>query len=690
MSSIESTVAEPVTSSDGADGASRPRRTGRIGRAISAAPAILTDAGVLAFALWTVLYHAAFLVDLAPSVTVKVWLASCLLLAGYAAFRAARRGAAVSPENARAEVVAPPYQLRWLTPVLAAAVVAAVTAGMRSWGLSWWVTGVFGVIAAAGAMFLVRSMWLSTPADAPAAPPVQPWQAGYALVLSVLAAISSLFLARNTPDDVFYVGKSVWVAERDEVPLRDFLFTEGVAPPLSTQPPISSIEVLAGAFGRAFEVHAASVTWYLMLPVLAVLAVLALWRLVHLWAPRRPVLVFTVAVAFLGLVAGSDAALGTFHLPRLHEGKGMFVSAVVPLLWVYLSEWFDSRSKWRLFMIFALSIGAIGLTSTAAIILPLLVAAAALGMFVVMRWRDALVCVVAAVAYPIGAVLVSRVVLGPVTPAAATTQFFDAEGTYARTLQTGVLGVICGLALWCGPLLARRRTPALLAAGAAVMMSVLLVPGVLEAMSAVTGLDAVLWRVPWIVPLPALVGLLCAVEVPRSIRAPLLRGSAVVGLAVALVAAFAVLGTPMWSRDSYVEVHSKPVWKLPQHRQRVAFWIWEQPDRPAGLLLAPSTIMRTIPIVTSEVRVVMAREGYLVEYGWDSQFSQDRRKLSAFADGTEMAPLPELAAAMDRLDVTTICVWSGNHAARDAAVALGFEEFASRERPGMHCFRRAT
>jgi hypothetical protein len=275
-------------------------------------------------------------------------------------------------------------------------------------------------------------------------------------------------------------------------------------------------------------------------------------------------------------------------------------------------------------------------------------------MFVVMRWRDALVCVVAAVAYPIGAVLVSRVVLGPVTPAAATTQFFDAEGTYARTLQTGVLGVICGLALWCGPLLARRRTPALLAAGAAVMMSVLLVPGVLEAMSAVTGLDAVLWRVPWIVPLPALVGLLCAVEVPRSIRAPLLRGSAVVGLAVALVAAFAVLGTPMWSRDSYVEVHSKPVWKLPQHRQRVA------------------------------------REGYLVEYGWDSQFSQDRRKLSAFADGTEMAPLPELAAAMDRLDVTTICVWSGNHAARDAAVALGFEEFASRERPGMHCFRRAT
>jgi hypothetical protein len=40
------------------------------------------------------------------------------------------------------------------------------------------------------------------------------------------------------------------------------------------------------------------------------LAALALWRLVHRWAPRRPVLAFTVAIGYLYLVAGSDAAPG--------------------------------------------------------------------------------------------------------------------------------------------------------------------------------------------------------------------------------------------------------------------------------------------------------------------------------------------------------------------------------------------
>ncbi|WP_238434214.1 hypothetical protein [Micromonospora tarensis] len=233
----------------------------------------------------------------------------------------------------------------------------------------------------------------------------------------------------------------------------------------------------------------------------------------------------------------------------------MFVSAVIPLMWLYLTEWFDTRSRRSLLLIVALSITAIGLTNTAAIILPMLVGAAAFAMLLVGRWKAAIVAAVAALAYPIGSLVVSRLLLGGMTATGADDAFFDAASTYRRTLLFGVVGVISGLALWCGALLARRRTPALLAAGATLAMSVMLVPGVLEVLSALSGISVVLWRVPWLLALPTLIGLLCTVRVPAP--TPALRRAAAGGIAVLLVASFALFATPMWSSKSWVDVHGR-------------------------------------------------------------------------------------------------------------------------------------
>jgi hypothetical protein len=153
------------------------------------------------------------------------------------------------------------------------------------------------------------------------------------------------------------------------------------------------------------------------------------------------------------------------------------------------------------------------------------------------------------------------------------------------------------------------------------------------------------------------------------------------------VLAFVIAGTPVWSADSYVTVTETPAWKVPKTRKAVAQWIRDL-DRPPGLVLAPSTIMRTMPIVTSRVRVAMARGDYLVDYGIETQFAQDRIKLGYFADGSQAVPISEVADAIRRVGVTVICVWKGNTQASDAAPALGMVEFASRKSPGaMRCFR---
>ncbi|MET7963361.1 DUF6077 domain-containing protein [Micromonospora zamorensis] len=702
MANVDSIAVAPADSdpTPGSEQAPRPDVVSRVRALVAAAPAMLTDGAVIAFALFTVLYHLAFLGDLRPSVTFRIWLLACVLLAVVALLRARRRSAAgtatstatTTAASEPAEPTGPQHAVdrRLLIGVLVAAAVAAVTAGVAGTGarITWWIPAVAGLLAAIGGTLLLRRAWLSGPVPNPAAPAPTAVQSAYALAVSVLVGISSFFLARNTPDDVYYVGKSVWIAERDLIPLNDFLFSENVLPAMGSQPPIPSIEVFDGAFANVVGIHASSALWYVLLPIMAVLAALALWRLTHRWAPRRPMLAFTVSVAYLYLVAGGDAALGTFHLPRLHEGKGMFVSAVIPLMWLYLTEWFDNRSRRSLLLIVALSITAIGLTNTAAIILPMLVGAASFAMLLVGRWKAAIVAAVAALAYPIGSLVVSRLVLGGMSAAGADDAFFDAAYTYRRTLLIGVVGVISGLALWCGPLLARRRTPALLAAGATLALSVMFVPGVLEVMSALSGISVVLWRVPWLLALPTLIGLLCTVRVPAP--TPALRRVAAGGIAALLVASFALFATPMWSPKSWVDVHDRPTWKLPQQRQAIAFWI-KGLDRPEGMLLAPKTIMRTSPIITSEVRVVLPRDFYLVEYDLSSQFAKDRILLASFADGTA-APAPtELSSALDRLDVGTICVYNGNQYARDTAPQLGYQEFASRRAPGaMTCFRRVA
>ncbi|PZG16819.1 hypothetical protein C1I95_16760 [Micromonospora craterilacus] len=706
---------------------------GRIRAGFAAIPAVLTDGAVLAFALWTLLYHAALPLGLAPSLTFRIWLVSGAVLALLALLiRLALprwRGRAVpvpatdpptdaDPEATPAEGGAgspaedgagspatdaagrmPVAQRWWTVLVLLVGTGAAITAGLAGTpagaGISWWVPASAGAVAAVGAVLLTWRTWRVTPATRPPAPAPTAWQSAYALLIAGVAAVASLYLARSTPDDIYYVGRSTWVADRDIVPLNDFLFSENVLPAMASQPPIASIEVFAGALGRFLGISGVAATWYVLLPVLAVLAVLALWRVVQRWAPRRPVLAFTVAAAFLALVCGPDAALGTFHLPRLYQGKGMFVSAVVPLMWLYLTRWFDDRSKRGLVLIVALSITAIGLTTTAAIILPLLVGGAALMMLLVGRWKSALAAGVAALAYPVGAVVVTQLALGTsANEAAADVNFYDAAHTYRRTFEIGIVGVIGGLALWCGPLLARRRTPALFAAGGALTLSVLLVPGVLEWISSLTGISVVLWRVPWLLALPALIGLLCTVWLPTRLRT--VRALVGLVLAGAMVASFAVYATPMWAERSGVEVHDEPTFKLRPQRQGIAEWI-DGLDRPDGLVLAPATIMRTIPILTSQARVVLPRDFFLVEYDLNSQFSQDRLLLTRFADGGPAEGRPtrdEVAGALERLDVGTICVYNGNRFARRTAARLGYTEFAERpppvpDQPGaVTCLRR--
>ncbi|MGQ5264780.1 DUF6077 domain-containing protein [Micromonospora sp. ZYX-F-536] len=710
MTEVQDVVEAPAPADRAKPTAPGDRRSGRgrgpirrINAGVAALPVVLTDAGVVSFALWTLLYHLNLALDLRPSIVFAAWVVTMVatVVVGWrlrsrrAAGRQMATAAAIA-ESAEASSTGngwPGLLRRYSLPVGAAAA-AALLAALGDGRLTWWLAVALGVVAIASAWtsLRVRFATASSSSDDPAdegstvgGPVTTPVQAYVVTVVALAGAWFGTLLARVSLDDVFYVGKSVWVAERDEIPFRDFLFTEGVLPGGTANPPIPSFEVFIGALARVLHVHAASVTWYLMLPVLAVFTIFALWRLVLRWAPRRPLLVFGVALAYIVLVAGAPDALNTYHLPRLTQGKSVFVHALIPLAWVYLTDFLETRSRRALGLLALLSVAAVGLTTTAVILLPLLAATAAAALLVMRRPREAALCFAAAAAYPLLSGLLTRLTTNGLDNVIATyTEVQEPRGVYEFTLWLGVLGVIGGLAMWASPLLLRRGVPRLLSAAAALTVTILLIPGVLVVGAELTGLAAVLWRVPWIIPLPLLVGLLAAIRLPRLTW---VNRALAVGLPVALVLTFANLGEPMWTANV---LQDKPSWRMPETRKNVTFWITRQ-DLPKGLVLAPTSVMRAMPQVTTRTRVVMARDLYLTDYGIDTPFAKDRLLLGAFADGTEQVPVAEVDAALRRVDVSAVCLWRTNKAANDAAPALGLVKVASRKSPGgMICYRTTT
>ncbi|MFG3554461.1 DUF6077 domain-containing protein [Micromonospora sp. NPDC047557] len=658
---------------------------------MAATPVVFTDAAVVGFAIWTLLYHVNLALDLRPSVVFIAWVV-LLPVVAYVSWRF-RRPATRLAGPADDETVTTPAAVdrasllrRYALPV-GAAIGAAMSAALGTGTVSWWLAALLGLVSVVSAwLTLPRRDSSAGPGDAPRVreTTTTPAQGYVVIAVSLAAAYFATLIGRVSLDDVFYVGKSVWVAERDDIPFRDFLFSEGVLPGGSANPPLPSFEVFIGALARVLHIHAASATWYLLLPVLAVFAILALWRLVQRWAPRRPLVVFGVAVAYILLVAYYVDALNTYHLPKLTQGKSVFVHALIPLAWVYLTDFLEHRSRRALVLLTLLSVASVGYTTTAVILLPLLAAAAGVVLLAARRVRDAVLCVAAITLYPLLSGFLVQVLRGGVAEGAAEyNPLVPLRTIYELTLWLGVLGVIGGLALWWSPLLLRRGVPQQLAAGAALAVTVLMVPGLLKLGADLSGLTAVLWRVPWILPVPALVGVLAVIRLPGLTRVNRVLAFA---LPVLLVVAFFTQGKPMWKGDV---VQSKPTWRMPETRKNVSFWI-RNLDRPEGLVLAPSTIMRALPQVTTEVRVVLPRDLYLSDYGRQSQFSLDRLLLTQFADAMPV-PIDEVDAAMRRLGVGTVCVWKTNTIAADAAPRLGLELFASRKSPGgMNCYRTTS
>ncbi|WP_291890209.1 DUF6077 domain-containing protein [Cellulomonas sp.] len=491
-------------------------------------------------------------------------------------------------------------------------------------------------------------------------------------VVAGLAGAVALFasaISRPDGDDASFVVRSTWIAEHGALPDGDFVFGEpGWPATFGSVPNVSSIEALLGALARATGLPAGDVVYRYAVPLAAFAAVWALWVLLRAWGARRPVASLVLALVFLMLGGYAHATWGNLFVARIWQGKVMLLAVLVPYLYAYVAVLWRRHGPLprgdlsRAAAVLAtVGLAAVGCSSTAVFLVPLVAAATSVALLLARRWRDAVVVVLSASVGPFAAGLMT--VLSPVGARneggrAGEWLWFrvlgDAPPVWALVSVAAVL-VLAGV-LWPRWLAALER-PAQVGVATAVAVGLLCtVPPLYPILTALTGGDAIAYRIAWVVPVPALVGVVASLPARRW-AAP-----AAPAVALALVAILAV-GQPLWGRSNGAGLGRPGTWKVREQVDLAAArWIVEQ--APRGRYLAANWVAMMTGVLTSELRPVGTRMDYVrsLDQVPGSQV-EERVFLQSLADGDTSLRVPgnleRTRAALDALDVSVACVaWS--------------------------------
>jgi hypothetical protein len=541
------------------------------------------------------------------------------------------------------------------------------------WTLAYWgvlaglplmpALAVWAVVVVATAWWRARHVWREGTVE----PQGSTWVAlGVAAGTALLASVVS----RPDGDDASFVARSTWIADHGVLPQGDFVFGEPAWPAtFGSVPNVSSIEALFGGLARATGVPVGDVVYRYWVPVATFAAVWALWLLLRAWRARRPVASLLLSLLFLVLGGYAHATWGNLFLARIWQGKVVLLAVLVPYLYaVSATLWHRAgtpasrRVRGRVAaLLVSVGLAAVGCSSTAVFLVPLIAGATSLGLLVARRWGEAVVVVVAASLGPL--VAGTMTVLSPV--GARNEGGRAADWLWLRVLGDEpliwVLVVAAALLVLAGivwprswSMLDRRAQVGL---GLAIVAGVLCtVPPVYPVLTALTGGDAIAYRIAWMLPVPALVGLVASLPSWR-------WGLPVLPMTALALAAVLVAGQPLWSAANGASLGRPGTWKVrDQSDLAAARWIVDQD--PPGRYLAANWVAMMTGVLTSELRPVGTRMDYVRSLeGVPGAQVEDRVLLQGVADGDTTLRVPEnldrVERALDELDVSAACVaWS--------------------------------
>jgi hypothetical protein len=611
----------------------------------------LSDCALVGFATWTLVAYLGMLTKLRVTVLVPLWLV-LFAVVGALVLRFAR---GVDTHTVRGE---PRGETRWTLLVVgvAAGLLSAIIA-IRPHGVPWAVIWAFAALAVGAA--LAARTFSYTRGDV-VDPPGRLLEDATAALVGLVFGGMSLFIYDPNADDVFYVNRATATAQLNHIPARDVIFTHETAKRFGGAGlPVDAYSAFQGALGHVVGVQGASMAYYVFPPVFTFLAVWAVWRLLRRWAPRWPLLCFGLGCIYLLWSAQLELTPGGFFLTRMWQGKVAFASWLVPMLYVLITRWLGDRDARTGVLLVAAGVAGLGLTSSAAFVVPLIAATTLPALLATRDWSAVPVLAVTAGFPFLVAFGVSRSF-----PVGNRFPFpgFPTEWYYHAVLGASAVAIAGAAGIWLAPWFARRGPPAAVATGVALVAAVLLAPGVLHVLNDVSGLSGsrALRRTLWVIPFPAVVGLLAAAPYDALTRRAALRlrvpWAAPVAGAAAIAALLIAFGHPLWlSHNGNSLWVARPTWKTNQYSLRLAREILRS-YKGSGPILVDRHTMRAVSLVTVEPKAVMARSWYARQTDEPPARTRTRIALADFIMGEVTLPPSELQRDLADIRVGLVCV----------------------------------
>ncbi len=506
--------------------------------------------------------------------------------------------------------------------------------------------------------------------------------------LGALGALVTLLWIRPDLDDALYVNLAVSAMDAPGQALLRFDGLHGLGLPLHLPVyRLHAFELLAALAGYATGTEA--IVWLHLVfpPLAALLAVLAHARLLRILAPERWLAALLVVVAILLLVGGTHRWASNLGFVRLHQGKALLVSVMVPLLAALALEFARAPSAGRLIRLGAAQVASVGLSATALWLAPFVSGVALLAAAPASRRGLAILAAGALPSLsPLGLGLRLRSETAARLPAAPeSAPELDGLAHAAHlVLGDGALAVAVGfslLAAWvfAAPGIPRRFLVLAPAAFGLLLFNPLASPWIAEH---VTGASAY-WRTFWVLPLPVFLALL--LTAPLSPRTASWRPFLRLGATLTLVAGF-LLWIPeqrVLSARNGVSFAPFALEVPPGHE---AARVLAEAVPSEATVLAPFDVSPWLVTLHGHPRPLAVRGVYLTPYAAELGEENVRRRL----DLTHWISTPEryqarsahFLAELAAFDVEAVCVPMDRAAGRRIGAELRRRGFVRVATPG--------
>jgi len=472
----------------------------------------------------------------------------------------------------------------------------------------------------------------------------------------VVAVLLTLGVLRPDLDDAYYAAVAAFVAGHPHAPVLagDPMLGEHGLPLIFPSYRFSSFEVLPGAISYLFGIDSMDAYYILLPPVWAIASVIVIFLLARELMPRRWLLLGGLSFALLLLLGEMHRSPANFSFVRIFQGKAVFLSVIVPAIYLLVSRYFRCGSWTELFLLICCQITSIGLSNFGMLAGPMVLAGAMVSNLpLVLRLeRKRLLLVGMVLLIPLPYLL--SVLFGADSAGAIMQSPPEHAAQVWVSVFGGVQQYLVALLLIAGPLLAKDRiTRWRLGGPVLLLLLVYLNPLLSNFISMHVTTPPVYWRVVWSLPVMIFCGASLCVIIDRLQDGRSARFAMSMILLMTAILTLYALPLNVLRSSNVGLTWSFATRKIPFEHYSVA---QSAVKLETGRLLAPEEISGVISRFEQHPPLIVSRRMYLefMAAGFSKEDYTRRVLLYNFVTGDTQVSETSVREALSALDVRTV------------------------------------